>query len=63
MIEFILGLILGSILATLLEIAHRISHPKIERLTNQTVSRLTPKGAIIERTEEELEQWTREIER
>lgn len=54
---FILGLLTGLILATIVLIITLYSKPKVERTINQIASKTRQKGSILEPENEELEQW------
>lgn len=53
---YLLGVITGLLLATLVAILTFRFKPSIERFANQTESKFKPKGSIIE-PEDELEDW------
>ena len=57
MIEYFLGIITGLVVSVFILLAIAHFRPVIERILNQTVSKLKKKGEIIEPDSEELKDW------
>ena len=62
MLEFFLGVILGTILSTLAVVVVTAHRPAIERTLNQASATLKPKGVILDPENEEVEDWAKSIE-
>jgi len=59
---YILGILTGLVISTLIAVLLKRNETTIQRTLNQTTSKLKPKGSIIEPESEDMQSWIKSLE-